>query len=159
MKPRYYIATGLDNAPRAKELKAVLDAKGWHHTYDWTVHGSVQRDPEKIVDAAFAEMFGVYSAGVFIVLLPGGRGTHVELGAAIISKVVARALNDALQVARVMDDVRCADKKIAIYSENAEKDFGFGGETCAFYHHPAVDTRVTTWADLLAWIDLVDEQS
>jgi hypothetical protein len=40
---KYYIASGLENAAVVKDLKKILDAAGWQHTYDWTVHGSVQR--------------------------------------------------------------------------------------------------------------------
>ncbi len=44
MKHRYYIASGLQNFEEVRHLKAILDAAGWEHTYDWTVHGSVQRE-------------------------------------------------------------------------------------------------------------------
>ena len=58
MQKRYYIASGLDNVDKVRELKSVLDAAGWEHTYDWTVHGSVQREGQnlrvtaRLVDAA-----------------------------------------------------------------------------------------------------------
>lgn len=134
MKPgtKYYIASGLENAAAVRSLKAKLDAAGWIHTYDWTVHGSVQKEgSERIAEVAVAETRGVGSADVVIVLLPGGRGTHVELGMAI-------ALADAACVPH-----------IAIYSPDPDKDFGFGGTTCAFYHHPAVE-RFSDMDEMLA---------
>jgi hypothetical protein len=112
MKPRYYIASRLENAPAVRELKITLDAWGWQHTYDWTTHGSVQQCASAVIrDVADAEMEGVSGADVVIVLLPGGRGTHVELGV---------ALGNA---ARVL-----------IASSDPGADFGVTGRTCAFYH-------------------------
>jgi nucleoside 2-deoxyribosyltransferase len=127
MKPSYYIASRLENAPRVRALKILLDAKGWHHTYDWTVHGSVQQcDHATIQAVADAEADGVDAADVVIVLLPGGRGTHAELGMAIAGK-----------------------KAIYMVSENPEVDFGRDGRTCAFYHHSRVE-QLASWEALVA---------
>lgn len=129
----YYIASRLENAPRVRELKRILDARGWRHSYDWTVHGSVQNDgPDVIREVATHEAVGVASAQVVIVLLPGGRGTHTELGMAIALAVVHEPC-----------------KRIVLLSESSEIDFGQDGRTCAFYHHPNVD-RVSSWDELLA---------
>lgn len=124
---RYYIASRLENAPRVKELKHILDANGWHHTYDWTVHGSVQNEGSHIIrEVAEREAEGVGTANVVIVLLPGGRGTHTELG-------IALGLN----------------LRVVLLSETAEIDFGQDGRTCAFYHHSLVQ-RVSSWFELLS---------
>jgi len=32
-----------------------------------------------------------------------------------------------------------AEPRVCIYSPDAERDFGTGGTTCAFYHHPNVE--------------------
>lgn len=130
MKPekiKYYIASKLENVAQVRALKQLLDATGdYEHTYDWTVHGSVQQEGHnRIREVANAEAEGVQRAGLVIVLLPGGRGTHVEIGLAIASG---------------------AD--VIIYSANPAKDFGDGGETCAFYHHSYVK-QVSTWGELL----------
>lgn len=134
---RYYIASRLENAPRVRELKSILDVQGWNHTYDWTVHGSVQSaGPEVIAEVARAEARGVEMAQVVIVLLPGGRGTHTELGMSIAWHMAAEP------------------RRTILLSESAEIDFGQDGRTCCFYHHPAVE-RVSTWGDLLAALGVV----
>lgn len=124
--PSFYIASRLENAERVRKLKQVLEARGWLHSYDWTVHGSVQNAGASVIrEVAVAEANGVTSANLVIVMLPGGRGTHAELGMAI-----------------------AADKHVIILSESSEIDFGQDGRTCAFYHHP-VCQRVTTLDELL----------
>lgn len=124
----YYIASALENHEQVRQVKAMLDAAGWEHTYDWTVHGSVQKcGPERIAEVAKAETEGVSKAEVVIVLLRGGRGTHVELGIAL-----------AFAWAYEHDQDDEGAPTICLYSPDPEKDFGDGGSTCAFYHHPSV---------------------
>lgn len=80
---KFYIASKLENAEEVKKLAAVLKAYNWEQTYDWTVHGSVQHEGEqRIAEVAENELRGIRDADIVIVLLPGGRGTHAELGAA-----------------------------------------------------------------------------
>ena len=84
---RIYIATSLDNAAEHNKLRDLLDPR--HElTYDWTTHGSVQHEGEDVIrSVAYKEARGVSDADLCVVLLPGGRGTHVELGIAIGAEV------------------------------------------------------------------------
>ena len=51
------------------------------------VHGSVKEEgEERLEEVAEKEIEGIRQAEIVIVLLPGGRGTHAELGAANILK-------------------------------------------------------------------------
>lgn len=116
---KFYIASKLENAEMVKSLSKVLKAYKWIHTYDWTEHGSVQSEgEERIMQVATYELQGVENADIVIVLLPGGRGTHAELGA-------ANVLN----------------KKVFIWAETDEL-FMHDERTCAFYWNHNV-TRVT----------------
>lgn len=84
----FYIASGLSRAPEVRALAEALKRDHWIHTFDWTElpdlralgesEGALARR-----DAANLEIRGVQQADVVFVLLPGGRGTYVELGAAI----------------------------------------------------------------------------
>jgi hypothetical protein len=113
---RVYIATRLERAADHQRLAALLRAAGHEITYDWTVHGSVQSEgPERIRDVAVAEARGVQEADCVIVLLPGGRGTHTELGMAL-----------------------AFGRPCIVAAEHAHGFFGDDGRTCAFYHHPLV---------------------
>ena len=132
---RYYIASALENAEQVRQVKARLDAAGWTHTYDWTVHGSVQKEgADRIREVASSESVGVFGADVIIVLLPGGRGTHAELGMFIgkLDTMLWLATHDVI-------DIELADlgRLVCVYSPRPEIDFG-SGKTCAFYHHPYV---------------------
>jgi len=107
---KFYIASRLENAEVVKRVAAVLTAAGHTQTYDWTEHGSVKGDGEvRLRQVAEAEKQGVKDADLVIVILPGGRGTHAELGMAA-----------------------AAGKEIIICAENDEA-FQADDRTCAFY--------------------------
>ncbi len=121
---RFYIASKIENGEAVTRLATRLKAAGHIQTYDWAVHGPVFK-PDKTADqnvwamrsVATAEMSGVSSADVVIALLPGGRGTHVEIGAAI------------------------ALAKLVILCGDFEKEMTGKGDypwPCAFYYHPLV---------------------
>ncbi len=113
---RFYIATRLENAAQHLQVARILTAAGWELTYNWTVHGSVKREGEaRIAEVAMAEAAGIAAADIVIVLLPGGRGTHCELGMAI---------------------ALC--KSIYILADPAAGFFAQDERTCAFYHSPTV---------------------
>lgn len=120
---KFYIASRLENADQVRYLRDRLTANGWVCTYDWTKHGSVQREAASVIGAvAEAEARGVAEADIVIVLLPGGRGTHCEIGMGI-------ALEKAVFLVSFSEEAQAAD-------------FGTEGTTCAFYHHPcAVQCR------------------
>jgi nucleoside 2-deoxyribosyltransferase len=78
---RFYLSTRKDRSAQADALSQALIAHGWERTYAWTaVDGA---DVEKYPEIALAELRGVRESDVLIVLLPGGYGTHVEIGAAL----------------------------------------------------------------------------
>jgi hypothetical protein len=129
----FYIASGLENANQVQELSHQLKANGWTHTYDWTVHGSVQdKGPEVISRVAFNELNGVVTAGTVIVLLPGGRGTHAELGAAIVAYAYTN---------------KAVTQEIIIWAENEEL-FLQDSRICSFYWHPGVKRLVCPFDEL-----------
>lgn len=117
----FYIASKLENEKEVRKLAAILKSWGHRHTYDWTAHGAVYRDDAKpeenaqaCAEVAEKEMNGVRTADVVIVLTPGGRGTHAELGMAL-------ALGKRVIMAGL-------ERHLA----------GSDGRPCAFYHHPLV---------------------
>lgn len=108
---KIYIASKLENYLQVQALRDALIAAGHTITYDWTLHGSVQGQGEaRLREVAAAERNGVLQAELVIVLLPGGRGTHAELG-------MANALG----------------KPVIIFSSFNEPFDEYEGATCAFY--------------------------
>lgn len=125
---RFYIATGLKNAAKAKQAVDVLRRNGHELTYDWTEHGDVRSlGAEKMEEVAFNEVRAVRDAELFVALLPGGFGTHTELGVAIASR---------------------SNKRVILWSETGG-EFNSPSETCAFYFHPAVERLVCSFDELI----------
>lgn len=79
---KVYIASTLSNGERVAKLRDKLQNLGIEITYDWTAHGMVL-EPSDLDEIAAQELQGVIDADHLFVVLPGGKGTHVELGAMI----------------------------------------------------------------------------
>ncbi|MEG1523504.1 MAG: group-specific protein [Clostridia bacterium] len=128
---KYYVASGVQNAERVNIAADVLNARGFLRTYDWTKHGSVSAAPDETKHTvAAAEASAVQEAELIVLLLPGGFGTHAELGLAIASK---------------------ANKRILLWSETEEPFVG-KRDFCVFYHHPSVERFICPFNQLLQFL-------
>jgi nucleoside 2-deoxyribosyltransferase len=78
---RLYISSRKDRSARADALSKELEKHGWQRTFAWKQEDG--EGPEENAAIAKAELNGVLQADVLIALLPGGYGTHVEIGAAL----------------------------------------------------------------------------
>ena len=122
----------MENRERVAELAAVLKSRGHELTYDWTEHGDVRREGEIVMsEVAFNELRAVRDAELLLVLLPGGKGTHTELGLAIATR---------------------SNKRIILWSETGE-EFIADERTCAFYFHPSVERLVCPFEELKTLFD------
>lgn len=123
MTQRYYIATGLENVALHKEVRTAIDALGgFELTYDWTTHGSLKDTSQgRLTQGAIAERQGVMDADFLVVILPGGKGTHTELGMALGQD----------------KDIYVLDMEGDIITWEP------GKSTCLFYWHPNVRDYVT----------------
>ena len=83
---RFYIASSLSNRAKVSHLRDMLVSKGWNHCYDWTTN-SLPITEEELHAIGLAEMNGVQSADFLIALLPGGKGTHIEIGLALAFEI------------------------------------------------------------------------
>lgn len=85
MEPRkFYIATSLENHAAHNRVRDALQARGFRLTYDWTPHGAAwPKGAAYVREVMRAEKQGVLAADFLVLLLPGGKGTHVELGLAL----------------------------------------------------------------------------
>ncbi len=130
----FYVATGLENRERAAKVILRLCALGHSPAYDWTLHGDVRNAGESRMNEVSAnEIAAVSGAELVLILLPGGKGTHIELGTALAT---------------------CDNKRIVLWSESAEA-FGGGTATCVFYHHPAVRHMCCDFESLYASLDVL----
>lgn len=116
---KFYIASALDNAENVRKIASYLKFHGWEQTYDWTTHGPILGQGALPIDVvARKELDGVVESDAVYVLLPGKRGTHVELGAAL-----------------------AAGRPVFILSTTQEYLFA-DGLTCSFYWHPKIRERI-----------------
>lgn len=81
MPKRFYLSTRKDRLDQAAPLLEALRANGWEQTFAWS--NKETRDSSEYADIAKAELAGIREADILVVLLPGGFGTHVEIGAAL----------------------------------------------------------------------------
>ncbi|WP_026908430.1 nucleoside 2-deoxyribosyltransferase [Paucisalibacillus globulus] len=79
---KFYIASGLDNKEKVQLVRDKLLESGHTHTYDWTKNNRASTE-EELRKIGTDERNAVLESDVVIVLLPGGKGTHTELGMAI----------------------------------------------------------------------------
>jgi nucleoside 2-deoxyribosyltransferase len=128
MGGRFYLATRKDRATEAATIVAGLKALGWERTFDWS-----NRQDDSIAgycDTAVAELAAVRAADALLVLLPGGYGTHVEIGVAL-----------ALDIPII---IHAPDRKAL------ETPY-----PCVFHYHPSVKLLVSDTVDVKAVISLL----
>ena len=116
---KFYIGSGLKNYELVNDYARILEENGWKHTYNWTKNLSSNETIEDLEEISKLEQKGIVDSDVVIILLPAGRGTHVELGMAIAS-------NKRIFL--------CADKKEEFSFEN----------TVSFYQLPNIVKLVGT---------------
>ncbi|WNB90197.1 group-specific protein [Bacillus sp. NEB1478] len=79
----FYIASGFQNKIRIQDMASEIQKLlGWNLTYDWTQNGRAIT-LEDLARIGTKEYEGVMNSDVVIVILPGGKGCHTELGIAL----------------------------------------------------------------------------
>ncbi|WP_404450666.1 nucleoside 2-deoxyribosyltransferase [Virgibacillus necropolis] len=79
---RFYIASSFQNKDMVRYASQKLIAKGFTHTYDWTMNQRAT-EPESLYAIGEQEKNAVQNCDVFIMLMPAGKSSHVELGIAL----------------------------------------------------------------------------
>ncbi|MBM7662083.1 nucleoside 2-deoxyribosyltransferase [Bacillus mesophilus] len=79
---KFYVASGLENFSNVREITKRLIEEGFIHTYDWTLNGRANT-LDQLCQIGQKEKEAVQNSDFLVVLLPGGKGTHIELGIAI----------------------------------------------------------------------------
>lgn len=128
---KFYIASSLSNKEAVKFVSERLKNKGFIHTYDWTKNEK-PTTLGRLQEIGRHELDGVLEADFLIVLLPGGKGTHIELGIALGQ-----------------------GKKIYLYSDNEEVNNV--ETTSSFYQLPGVEKFIGTLDGLVEFILLGDK--
>jgi nucleoside 2-deoxyribosyltransferase len=128
---RFYVASSFRNIVNVLYVARTLESRGYVNTYDWTQNapaheaGTVTLGDLRCIGQQERE--AVMGADVVVVLLPGGKSTHVELGIAIAQ--------NKRTILHSSDDV----------INNLET-------TSSFYHLPELEKCHGTLDDLVAMI-------
>lgn len=125
---KFYVASSFRNLESVRYVANHLKSKGYIQTYDWTQNAKGKEEQiftlEDLGNIGRKEKDGVLEADFIIVILPGGKGTHIELGIALGQ-----------------------EKRIFLYSPNGEVN---NFETIStFYHLAEVEKCFGTLDELL----------
>lgn len=105
---KFYIASSLKNIETVRSVSESLVSEGFIHTYDWTLNDNII-SVDQLKDIGHKELDAVLKSDFIVVLLPAGKGSHVELGIALGKGI-----------------------KVYLYSEN--DDINNFETTSTFYH-------------------------
>jgi nucleoside 2-deoxyribosyltransferase len=128
---KFYIASSFTNIDKVREVSSLLKNKGFIQTYDWTQNErAATLEDLKIIGSK--ELSAVMEADFLIVLLPAGKGSHIEFGIALGQ-----------------------GKKIFLFSENHDLD-NFE-TTSTFYHLENVEKISGMTEELVKRVSLEKE--
>ena len=120
---KFYIASSFSNQEMVKYLSRMLIEQGHEQTYDWTLNSRAE-NAEALAAIGQLEKAAVLEADMFFILLPAGKGSHIELGLALAT-----------------------EKKVYLFSEE-DTVYDFSATT-TFYHLPEVERVIGTLDDLV----------
>lgn len=120
---KFYVASSFKNIDMVRLVSKRLVEKGFIHTYDWTRNERASTI-EALKEIGLEEKNAVLAADFIIVLLPAGKGSHIEFGIALGQQ-----------------------KRIYLYSPN--EDINNFETTSTFYHLSAVKILTGTIDELI----------
>lgn len=77
---KFYIGSGFKNCELVNYYSKKLEENEWENTYNWTKNINKDITIEDLKEISKLEQTGISDSDVVIILLPAGRGTHIELG-------------------------------------------------------------------------------
>lgn len=80
---KFYVGSGMKNSELVNYYAKKLKEIGWQQTYNWVENINNDVSIEDMTEYAKLESQGVVDSDITIILLPAGRGAHIELGMAL----------------------------------------------------------------------------
>lgn len=105
---KFYVGSGMKNCKLVNCYAKLLKENGWEQTYDWVKNVSDDISRNDMIKYASLESQGIVDSDVVIILLPAGRGAHIELG-------MAMALNKKIFLCSVTDEEFNIENTVAFY--------------------------------------------
>lgn len=104
----FYVGSGMKNCELVTCYAEKLKKKWWHQAYDWVGNVCDDEPIDDMINYARREKQTVIDSDVVIILLPAGRGAHIELGMAL-------ALDKKLFLCAQSEDEFSIDNTVAFY--------------------------------------------
>lgn len=105
---KFYIGSEMKNRILVNYYVKALKEIGWKHTYNWTDNVNKEITKKNLVEYAKSEFQGIIDSDVVIILLPAGRGTHIELGMAL-------ALNKKVYLCSLTEEEFSVENTVVFY--------------------------------------------
>jgi hypothetical protein len=125
---KFYVASSFRNIDAVRYVISQLVSIRYIHTYDWTRNAVAREENtltmEDLITIGQNEKKAVLESDFIVVILPGGKGTHIELGMSIAQ-----------------------GKQVFLYSPDGAIDNV--ETTSTFYHLPGVEKCYGTLDDLV----------
>lgn len=105
---KFYVGSGMKNCELVNYYAKLLKENGWEQTHDWVKNVSDDISKDDMIKYASLESQGIIDADVVIILLPAGRGAHIELG-------MAMALNKKIFLCSTTKEEFSIENTVAFY--------------------------------------------
>lgn len=105
---KFYVGSGMKNCELVNYYAKLLKENGWEQTYDWVKNVSDDVSLEDMIEYATLESQGIVDSDIVIILLPAGRGAHIELG-------MAMALNKRIFLCSTTKEEFSIENTVAFY--------------------------------------------
>ncbi|PZT54703.1 group-specific protein [Paenibacillus silvae] len=79
---KFYIASSFRNITAVQTTANQLKLNGFIQSYDWTENQNVN-SLKDLREIGYLEKNAILNSDIFIIMLPAGKGAHVELGIAL----------------------------------------------------------------------------
>lgn len=105
---KFYVGSGMKNCELVNYYAKLLKENGWEQTHDWVKNVSDDISRDDMIKYASLESQGIIDSDVVIILLPAGRGAHIELG-------MAMALNKKIFLCSTKKEEFSIENTVAFY--------------------------------------------
>jgi len=105
---KFYVGSGMKNCELVNYYAKILKKNGWNQTYNWVENINADVSIEDMTEYAKLESKGIVDSDVVVILLPAGRGAHIELGMAL-------ALNKKIFLCSATKDEFSIENTVAFY--------------------------------------------
>ncbi|MCM3175440.1 MULTISPECIES: group-specific protein [unclassified Paenibacillus] len=79
---KFYIASSFSNTTAVRTVANQLKLNGFIQTYDWIENQNVN-SLKDLREIGYLEKNAILNSDIFIIMLPAGKGAHIELGIAL----------------------------------------------------------------------------